>query len=656
MKANRRYKLIIGILCAFVGTGVSQTIIASTGDSIVANDSNAVFYFYQSDFDNNLSVLRRLNTSLHRFQIYKPSSIQPSREQTPFGINTDNLFDVPRFNRVNLGNIASPSTNLLHLPDNQIGFRLGLSGLSNLIFEPDGVIYYNLKSPFTELHYIAGSKKEQVLRVVHSQNIFDGFNAGIEYRRINSEGFYLHQKTNSSNFRAHALYNSKNGRYAFLANSIWNSLSSKENGGIEDDSFFEDSTKFTSSIIEINLDSAETTWKGHNLFLKQHLNFGKKKNVSPNDSIDSWVFVPSNRISYSINYREYRHNYHDEFPDTPFYRSIFLDSTITNESIKLIRVENALGWSTYRNLDEQVDSSAKLNAGIDLIHEYIEYDQHTIDSFISNLMVKVRLGSVRGGRLLWRLTGKYVLNGENEEDYSSSLYVSGKMMSNIELRFCAGMQQRSPTIYSNVLTTNHFNWNNNFSKTSLARGKLEFISHQLKLRIGVTGAYYDNYIYYDSLVTPTQSKDPFVVYSAYLRNDLSFWKINFNNRIIYQHSKGIKEIRIPALVTYHSLYYGDWIFKKALFFQIGADVFFNTAYYAYGYMPAAGQFYVQNENKIGDYAFIDLFANLQIKKARVFFKVSHLNSGLMGNNYYSTPHYPAPARSYKFGVSWMFYD
>ena len=88
---------------------------------------------------------------------------------------------------------------------------------------------------------------------------------------------------------------------------------------------------------------------------------------------------------------------------------------------------------------------------------------------------------------------------------------------------------------------------------------------------------------------------------------------------------------------------------------MGLDVSFFTSYYANAYMPALGLYYLQNEKKIGNYPFIDFFFNMKIKRARIFFKTEHVNSGFMGA-YYLAPHIPAPDRCIKLGINWAFYD
>ena len=47
---------------------------------------------------------------------------------------------------------------------------------------------------------------------------------------------------------------------------------------------------------------------------------------------------------------------------------------------------------------------------------------------------------------------------------------------------------------------------------------------------------------------------------------------------------------------------------------------------------------------------------MKIKNARVFLKMEHVNSGLMGRTYYAAPHKPYTDRIFKIGINWKFYD
>ena len=91
--------------------------------------------------------------------------------------------------------------------------------------------------------------------------------------------------------------------------------------------------------------------------------------------------------------------------------------------------------------------------------------------------------------------------------------------------------------------------------------------------------------------------------------------------------------------------------------RIGLSCRFNTLYYADAYMPATGQFYFQNTKEIGNYPVLDFFVSAKIKTARLFFKIEHLNDGLLAQrDAYELPHYPLPGRAFQFGISWRFFD
>jgi hypothetical protein len=98
------------------------------------------------------------------------------------------------------------------------------------------------------------------------------------------------------------------------------------------------------------------------------------------------------------------------------------------------------------------------------------------------------------------------------------------------------------------------------------------------------------------------------------------------------------------------------LWSKVLYTQLGIDTRFNTKFYADAYEPATARFYWQDNQKIGNYPFIDLHANLKLKRTRVFFRVMNVGAGLLPGEYYVAPDYPLYRRTYRLGVAWSFYD
>jgi hypothetical protein len=63
-------------------------------------------------------------------------------------------------------------------------------------------------------------------------------------------------------------------------------------------------------------------------------------------------------------------------------------------------------------------------------------------------------------------------------------------------------------------------------------------------------------------------------------------------------------------------------------------------------------FYNQRETKVGNYPYMNLYANFKLSKTRFYVMMTHFNRGLFGgNNYFSIPHYPLNPSRLLMGLS-----
>ena len=95
--------------------------------------------------------------------------------------------------------------------------------------------------------------------------------------------------------------------------------------------------------------------------------------------------------------------------------------------------------------------------------------------------------------------------------------------------------------------------------------------------------------------------------------------------------------------------------KNVLDIQIGADATFSTKYYAPAYNPALGTFHAQNKELVGNNPYIDVFVNLQWKRASIFLKVVNVAQGWPNKDIFSAYRYVKPYRTFKVGIHWPFY-
>jgi hypothetical protein len=99
---------------------------------------------------------------------------------------------------------------------------------------------------------------------------------------------------------------------------------------------------------------------------------------------------------------------------------------------------------------------------------------------------------------------------------------------------------------------------------------------------------------------------------------------------------------------------------KVLGVELGADATWFSKYYAPDYCPALSQFAVQQNAasrvELGGYPFIDVYANMVLKKVRFFVMMSHINAESGNRMQFLAPHYPLNNSVIHFGVSWVFYN
>src|SRR5690606_25317610 len=146
----------------------------------------------------------------------------------------------------------------------------------------------------------------------------------------------------------------------------------------------------------------------------------------------------------------------------------------------------------------------------------------------------------------------------------------------------------------------------------------------------------------DRLITTPKQYDKSISYlGVKLSKEFRVGKFALDNTVLYQQVVQDDDIlNVPQFVTRHTLYFSDYVFKKAMFLQTGFSVNYFTNYFANDYNPLIGEFYVQNQREIGNFPVIDFFINAKVSTARIFLKAEHFNSSLTGNTFNSTQNQP----------------
>src|SRR6476620_2153953 len=132
-------------------------------------------------------------------------------------------FPIPA-THVYLGNVGTATHSLLFEPRPRSGFDPGFHAFDVYKFKPEQVRFFNTTRPFTELGYMLGSQTQQVIDVIHTQNIRPYWNFSLRYRLINTPGFFQNHMANHNSYLFTSWYQSPNKRYNNYLIALSNAL------------------------------------------------------------------------------------------------------------------------------------------------------------------------------------------------------------------------------------------------------------------------------------------------------------------------------------------------------------------------------------------------------------------------------------------------
>jgi hypothetical protein len=578
-----------------------------------------------------------------------------------FLLTEDSSFnDIHRYDPVftrngyfaNLGNQGLAHTNLVYNPLTANGFKTGINAFNQYLFMNDSAKYYLVQKPYTRLNYVMGPKNEQNLGILHTQNVASWFNVGLQFRTVSSKGLYRNQKGDNKNFLITTRFQTRNFRYMVLANYMHNKLKMQENGGIQNDSVFEENIISSRDGIAVHLNTARNYMKENSFFVKQLFNLSRKSSLLKRDTSGYENNQSHKRpgvVAYSFHYAKTTYLYEQDLQDNNgFYQSTFDSVYPTFDSTQVFKVENQLSWT---NSDPWRDHW--FSANIKFRHQYIEYSVDTTRN-IYNLLIPTTEFRLRFSDVIHlQLFGDYVIGDEYSGDYT----ISGNLKLNSRIGQFSYLLKNSgqelPRLFHSY-HSNHFVWDYDMRKQYFFIHRVSFKKESFQ--VGIQSNSIENFAYFNENALPVQLEENLNIFQGQVSKVFLLGNFTFDLQLIYQKASQSQSIRHPEWIADLSVFYTKPLFRGATTIQTGFDLFYYSSYYAYGYMPATRSFFVQNEKMIGDYFYADVFLNLKIKRTFLFLKYSNLGFLFNEFRYYTVPSYPMKDGGFRFGLSWAFYD
>ena len=561
-------------------------------------------------------------------------------------------------------------------------------------------------------------KEESNIRIRTTQNITPELNILLEYHRYGSNGMLKREDTDTRTVVMAANYTGK--KYLMHTGYIYDRIERSENGGLVDSKWIRD-TVVDSREIDIYLRDAGNKLKRNTLFLDQTYRipftfldkevraqrkaekrerFVRDSIMASGDSVAIKAYMAAAEaktamelakadslaadtlamskdittafIGHSSEYSVFRKTYTDNITDDlgkQFYNDRFyINPTTSMDSLRVMRLENRFFIRLQPWKDDGIVSKLDVGLGDKLANYYTFKPSDYIQGSSNVIQNSVYFYAGARGQyrkyLEWNAFGKYNFLGYEINDFLVNADMTFKAypfrkdrQSPLELNARFETSLKEPDYYQQHLYTNHFKWDNDFSKISTTKVEASILVPRWKLAASFNYALLSNNIYYDTLGMVRQNTKPMSVMTASVRKDFQLWKFHFDHNALLQLSSNSEVMPLPLLALNLRYYFEMDVVKDAMKMQIGANGTFTTNWYAPAYNPVLGVFHNQNKEKYGNCPYIDMFVNVQWKNVSVFLKIVNMNMGWPNESadYFTAAGYIAPQRAFKLGITWPFH-
>jgi len=409
------------------------------------------------------------------------------------------------------------------------------------------------------------------------------------------------------------------------------------------------------------------------------------------DSIDATMkreYVPVTSFIHTLDMNNYQRIYQAYMTPTNYYKDTFYDKNYEGEAggdaiydkYTYLSVKNTFGIALLEGFNKYMKAGLKgfvsyelrnykMPALLDGATDYYlaKYNEHC-------LHLGGQLSKTQGDTFHFNLSAEFGMTGIDAGslalDFNTDLNFR-LFGDTLRLAANAYFHRTVPSFFHENFLSKHLKWDQSLSAETRTHleGIFKYEKTNTQLRIAIDEL--QNYIYYGISYNPSdegpksltggvyQESSNIHVMMAQLRQTLTLGILNWENVITYQNSSNQEVLPVPDLNIFSNLFIKFKI-AKVLTVELGGCATYFTKYYAPDYIPQIAQFAVQKNAdsrvEIGGYPYVDVYANMHLKRARFFVAMSHVNAGSGNKNYFLAPHYPTNTRVLRFGVSWNFYN
>ena len=412
------------------------------------------------------------------------------------------------------------------------------------------------------------------------------------------------------------------------------------------------------------------------------------------DSIDATMkreYVPVTSIIHTLDFNHYNRIYQAYNTPADYYANTYYDlndeglyaATGIFDKYKYTSVKNTFGLALLEGFNKYVKAGLKAF----LSYEVRRFQQpelaeganaYYLDGFTGHCVnVGGVLSKTQGKTFHFNLGASFGLAGMEAGSVAVDFKtdVNFKLLGDtVRLAANAFFHRTPATYFQEHYHSKHLWWENSLTAQTHthAEGRFTYEKTNTTLRFAIDEI--QNYTYFGMQYNYNpavysgrtgltggvfQESQNISVITAQLKQHVRLGIINWENVLTYQNSSHQDVLPVPRFNIFTNLYLKFRI-AKVLTVELGGSATYFTRYYAPDYLPQLSVFAIQQNDdsrvEIGGHPYIDVYANMHLKRARFFLSMSHVNAGSGSKDYFLTPHYPTNTSVLRFGVSWNFYN
>ncbi len=544
---------------------------------------------------------------------------------------------------------------------------LGASAKHYNYIEKEEIAYYNVATPMSDLFFKTTFEQGQMLDAMLTFNTSRRFNFSIAYKGFRSLGKYQIDQAQSGNFRTTLNYETKNTRYNLRAHIAAQDIETEENGGLPNKELqfeSEESNFKDRSRIDIRFADADNKLLGKRYYMDHRYKLIKKNKDS--SSVEKTSLALTHRFNYETKFYNFT-----QTAANAFFGSSLVSSVDDRMNLKIMN--NEFGLTFYNAVLGRLEGNISLYNYNYFTNSILITETQTIESRLKG--EEIALGAnysknIKGFNIEGAV--KYTISGKLTRsilDGSASYQINegNKLRAAIHSSF--RMPNFNFLMYQSDYT--NYNWQNTETFKEQSVNSLLFeIDSKFWGNLAAKYSRLGNYTYFKAdtdipieeggegaNIRPFQEGSGVNHLKVKYSKEFNVGKFALNNTIMYQAvSQSNDVLNVPQLVTRNTLYFSSDVFKKAMYLQTGITLKYFTSYNMDAYSPVLGEFFTQNNEKLGGYPLLDFFINARVQQTRIYLKAEHFNSSFGKPNFYAAPDYPYRDFVIRFGLVWNFFS